>query len=159
MNEAYIILGGNLGDISVNLTTARESIEEKAGVIKNKSGLYRTAAWGKTDEPSFLNQVIQIETPLSPNSLLDILLQIELKMGRVRTIKNASRIIDIDILFYNDEIINSSNLIVPHPEIVNRRFVLVPLNEIARTLIHPVLKIAVSELLKNCKDELPVDKL
>ena len=159
MNEAYIILGGNLGDISVNLTTARESIEEKAGVIKKKSGLYHAAAWGKTDEPSFLNQVIQIETTLSPDSLLHTLLQIELKMGRVRTIKNASRIIDIDILFYDNEIVNSSNLIVPHPEIVNRRFVLVPLNEIAPTFIHPVLKIAVSELLKNCKDELPVDKL
>lgn len=159
MSKAYLILGGNMGDMFINLSNARQFIEEKAGTVVQCSSIYKTAAWGKTDEPAFLNQVLLIETALPASSLIKIILDIELKMGRQRTIKNASRIIDIDILFYNLDIIHTHNLVVPHPEIPNRRFVLTPLNEIAPNLIHPQLNLSVSELLKQCTDHLTVDKL
>lgn len=159
MNKAYLILGGNVGDMFVNLKNARQHIEQKVGNITQSSSIYRTAAWGKTDEPAFLNQVLVVKTFLSAAQLIETILGIELKMGRQRTIKNASRIIDIDILFYNFDVINSADLIVPHPQIPNRRFVLTPLNEIAPDLIHPQLNLSISALLKNCVDDLQVDKL
>ncbi len=120
--------------------------------------MYATAAWGNTHQPDFLNQVIVVETALTAQTCMKIILQIEKDMGRKRTVKNAPRIIDIDILFFDKQIIKEKNLIVPHPEIQNRRFVLIPLNELVPNFIHPVLQQNIHQLLTNCSDKLNVKK-
>jgi 2-amino-4-hydroxy-6-hydroxymethyldihydropteridine diphosphokinase len=158
MNTIYFLLGSNIGNSEQQLSLAIENLEVETGKVIHTSALYKTAAWGKTDQPDFLNQVIIIETVLSAGENLFQALAIEEKMGRIRTEKNAPRIIDIDILFFNNEIIQHHNLIVPHPEIQNRRFVLVPLNELSPNYIHPVLNKPIHQLLKECKDELNVRK-
>ena len=158
MNKTYLLLGSNMGDSHQQLKTAIKKIEDNIGTLVRHSGLYATAAWGNTHQPDFLNQVILVETTLSAAETLQHILTIEYKMGRVRTIKNAPRIIDIDILFFNKEIIKEKNLTVPHPEIKNRRFVLVPLNEIAPNLKHPLLSKNIHQLLVNCPDQLEVKK-
>ena len=158
MNRTYLLLGSNMGDSHQQLQTAIKKIEDNIGTLVRHSGLYATAAWGNTHQPDFLNQVILVETTLSAAETLQQILTIEYKMGRVRTLKNAPRIIDIDILFFNKEIINEMNLAVPHPEIQNRRFVLVPLNEIAPNLKHPLLSKSIHQLLINCPDQLEVKK-
>jgi len=159
MNKTSLLLGSNMGKSIEILSTAIEQIEEKIGSVLLGSDLYATAAWGNTSQPDFLNQVIEVATPLDAAETLEIILSIEKNMGRIRTIKNAPRIIDIDILFFNNEIINRSNLIVPHPEIQNRRFVLTPLNEIAPQMIHPVLNKTIEQLLSICPDQLAVKKI
>jgi len=158
MNRTYLLLGSNMGNSQELLTDAIYQIKKHTGKLIRSSALYSTAAWGNTDQPDFLNQVIVIETQQSAAETLQSILSIEKKMGRVRTVKNAPRIIDIDILFFNKEIIDQPDLIVPHPEIQNRRFVLIPLNEIAPGFIHPVLNKSVQHLLKQCKDPLNVKK-
>src|SRR5436190_1091081 len=131
MNKTYLLLGSNMGDSELQLLIAIKNISRQVGNIIRKSKLYSTAAWGNTDQPDFLNQVLIVETKLTALQTIDIILGIEKKMGRVRTKKNAARIIDIDILFFNKEIIEEKNLHVPHPQIENRRFVLIPLNELS----------------------------
>ncbi len=128
------------------------------GRVIRSSGLYKTAAWGKTDQPDFLNQVIIAETNLSPSLAMQVILDIEEKMGRVRTEKNAPRIIDIDILYYNKSVIAEINLVIPHPALQSRKFVLVPLNELSPNFIHPVLKKTNHQLLLKCRDKLQVKK-
>src|SRR5262249_19878513 len=155
MNTAYLITGGNVGDREKNLETAREWIETDCGRIVKASSLYETAAWGKTDQASFLNQVLEIQTSLNAMQLIRRILKVEKKMGRVRKEKYGPRIIDIDILLFNDEIITTPFLKVPHPEMQNRRFVLAPLAEVAPHVIHPVLKKPVIEMLEDCPDPLP----
>ncbi|MDP4285125.1 MAG: 2-amino-4-hydroxy-6-hydroxymethyldihydropteridine diphosphokinase [Bacteroidota bacterium] len=156
MNTIFLITGGNLGDRQKNLQTAATLINQKIGEITISSSIYETEAWGNTDQPSFYNQVHIIKSNLSAANIMNQILQIEKQMGRIRTIKNAARIIDIDILFFNTEIINKPDLIVPHIEISNRRFVLLPLNEIAPKWIHPALHKNITELLSTCKDPLKV---
>lgn len=158
MNRTYLLLGSNMGNSRKLLADAIHQIEQQMGNLIRASALYSTAAWGNTDQPDFLNQVIVIETQQSAEETLQSVLSIEKKMGRVRTVKNAPRIIDIDILFINKEIIHQPHLIVPHPEIQNRRFALIPLNEIAPGFIHPVFNQSVHQLLKLCKDPLNVKK-
>lgn len=160
MNEAYLLLGSNLGNRKTNIDKAVEKIKEQAGVIITTSSIYETEPWG-TDAPlSFYNQVIIIKTLLSAERLLDILLKIEKEIGRLRTeIKNEPRIIDLDILFYNKEIIKRQNLEIPHPRLHLRRFVLVPLYEIAPLFFHPLLAKSISELLNECGDDSWVKKL
>ena len=159
MNKIFLIVGGNLGNRKKNLQTAATFIDEQIGAIIQSSKIYETEPWGLTDQPAFYNQVHLVKSKLNAQTIIDTILKIEEKMGRVRTIKNAARIIDIDILFFNEEIINEPNLVVPHREIPNRRFVLMPLNEIAPLMIHPVLKKNISELLSTCKDQLKVAPL
>ena len=159
MNKAYLLIGGNEGDRFLHMQQARANIEHICGVIEQVSSLYLTAAWGKTDQADFLNQALLISTSLEPQELLQANLTIEEKMGRIRTVKNAPRIIDIDILFYNEEIISTATLVIPHPRIPERRFVLEPLNEIAPRLIHPVSRKPVMELLRECTDTLAVKKI
>ncbi len=159
MNSAYLLIGGNLGNRTENLAKARSFVEDKLGKIIKASSIYETAAWGITEQPEFLNQVLLIQTKLAAEKMMEVILTIENKMGRIRSQKNASRIIDIDILFFNDEIINQSNLSIPHPQIQNRRFVLVPLNEIASGLIHPVIKQSIKNLLSTTNDKLEVKPL
>lgn len=152
----YLLLGTNEGDRLQNLATATAWITEKIGNVLRSSGIYQTEAWGKTDQPVFYNQVIEIQTDLPATVLLSSILSIENQMGRVRKEKWGARIIDIDILFYHDLVVNDASLTIPHPGIPERRFCLVPLNEIAPELIHPVLKINVSSLLESCGDTLEV---
>ncbi|MEO9145453.1 MAG: 2-amino-4-hydroxy-6-hydroxymethyldihydropteridine diphosphokinase [Ginsengibacter sp.] len=156
MNTLFLITGGNIGNRKKNLQTAAILIEKQIGKIIHSSKIYETDAWGITDQASFYNQVHIVNSKLSAEEVIHIILKIEEKMGRIRTIKNAARIIDIDILFFNSEIINEPNLIIPHPEIVNRRFVLMPLNELAPQMIHPAYGKSIKELLSTCKDPLKV---
>lgn len=150
--EIYILLGTNLGDRQANLSTAKTQILQKIGPILTESKIYETAAWGLTDQPNFLNQVIEIETKLSPSVLLKTILAIEKKMGRIRTQKWGERLIDIDILYFGKEVINQENLKIPHPYLQERRFTLVPLVEVAPDFEHPVLLKSNNELLEICTD-------
>lgn len=154
MNTVYLITGGNIGNRKNNLLVAGELIEDRIGTIIKSSKIYETEAWGNTNQPSFYNQVHIVESQFSAEEIMKKLLAIEEQMGRVRTIKNAARIIDIDILFFNDEIINSTSLIIPHIEISNRRFVLMPLFELSPDFIHPLLNKSIKDLLSACKDKL-----
>lgn len=155
----FLLLGTNIGDRNKNLASALNAIDPAVGMIKKRSSVYETAAWGKTDQPPFYNQVIEIETSLSSHEVLEELLTIEQKMGRERKEKWGERIIDIDILFFGNEIIETSELIIPQSQLANRRFTLVPLNEIAPDLIHPKLQKKIHELLAACPDRLEVVKI
>jgi len=159
MNKAYLLIGGNMGDRNKNLNEAIDFIARECGSVIKSSSIYETAAWGKTDQPDFLNQCLLIQTSLSAPDLMKQLLKIEEKMGRKRKEKNDPRIIDIDILFFNDEVLQTEFLTLPHPQVQNRRFALVPLKEIAPNLVHPVFKKSMSKLLDECPDKLEVKKL
>ena len=156
MNQLFLITGGNIGDRKKNLENAAKLIRERIGAIKKRSKIYETEAWGVRDQPAFYNQVYLVETSLSPEKVLKSILKIEEEMGRKRTTKNAARIIDIDILFFNDQVVHEQNLVIPHPRMADRRFVLLPLNEIAPQMIHPVLKKTMAELLSLTADQLKV---
>ena len=158
MNKTYLLLGSNIGNNSLQLSVAIKNIEKRIGAITRNSRLYSTSAWGDTRQPDFLNQVLVVETALTPIETMQTILDIEKEMGRVRTLKNAPRIIDIDILFFNKMILDTLMLTLPHPEIQNRRFVLIPLNELAPNFHHPVLGLSVHQLLKICPDRLTVKK-
>jgi len=159
MNISFLLIGGNDGDRKANLAKALGNVEESGCRILRRSSLYETAPWGKANQNDFLNQAVEIQTSLDAPSLMDELLKIEEKMGRKRLEKYGSRIIDIDILFFNDAIIDSPRLIIPHPEIQNRRFVLAPMEEIAPDLVHPVLRKSIRDLLAICPDKLEVKKI
>ncbi len=152
-------MGGNTGDVPQQFLVATTAIEESAGKITAQSSLYQTAAWGKEDQPAFLNQALLIVTALTPYKLLLALHRIEKKIGRIRQEKYGPRPIDIDILLYNDSIICTRSLIIPHVQLPNRRFALTPLAEIAPDLLHPQLSTSISTLLRECGDPLPVIKL
>ncbi|MGB4843263.1 MAG: 2-amino-4-hydroxy-6-hydroxymethyldihydropteridine diphosphokinase [Ferruginibacter sp.] len=158
MNKLYLLLGSNMGNSKSQLTKAILNIEKLIGCLTRQSSIYCTAAWGNLKQPDFLNQVIIVETTLSAQQTMQTILFIEKKMGRIRTGKNAPRIIDIDILFFNKEIIELPQLSVPHPQIQNRRFVLIPLNQLSPNLKHPVLKKTIHQLLIHCPDRLNVKK-
>jgi 2-amino-4-hydroxy-6-hydroxymethyldihydropteridine diphosphokinase len=158
MNKTYLLLGSNMGNPKILLAEAVKRIGKQIGRVTRKSGLYSTAAWGNTEQPDFLNQVIIVETRLTAQQTIQTILSIEKEMGRIRTVKNAPRMIDIDILLYNKDIIDQKHLVVPHPQIQNRRFVLVPLNELSPNLKHPVFQQSIHYLLQNCQDNLNVKK-
>ena len=159
MNKTYLLTGGNEGDRILHMQQARTNIELICGRILQISSLYETAPWGKTDQADFLNQVLLVETLRNPRSLLEAILSIEEKLGRRRTIKNAPRTIDIDILFYNRQVLDEPGLCIPHPRIAERRFVLEPMNEISPGFLHPVLRKTIHRLLLECTDELAVKKI
>ncbi|MBA4197478.1 MAG: 2-amino-4-hydroxy-6-hydroxymethyldihydropteridine diphosphokinase [Chitinophaga sp.] len=159
MQTAYLLIGGNLGNIQQNLHTAIDFINKECGTIVKQSSIYKTAAWGLTEQPDFLNQVLVLQTDLVPEKLMHQLLLIEEKMGRLRTIKLGPRIIDIDILLIDDLVLTSDLLTVPHPALPQRRFALAPLNEVAAHVIHPVKKKTIHTLLLNCTDSLDVQKI
>ena len=159
MVDVFLLLGSNLGDRSVLLKQAIECIEEEIAPVIKQSAVYETQSWGKEDSPDYLNQVILIQTELSAQIILKKILNIEWKIGRVREEKWGPRLIDIDILFYGDALINEPELQVPHPELHKRRFTLEPLAEIAPKLIHPILTKNILQLKNELKDNLIVKKL
>jgi 2-amino-4-hydroxy-6-hydroxymethyldihydropteridine diphosphokinase len=154
MIKVFLSLGTNLGNKQANLSTAISEIEKNIGQITLYSRIYETAAWGFECENNFFNQVILVITDMEPSLLINSCLAIEKKMGRERNKGEnyESRKIDIDILFYGELIVAEDNLIVPHPYLHDRRFILEPLNEIAPDLIHPILGKSISKLLEECTD-------
>lgn len=156
---AYFLLGSNLGDRNLNLATAINKIVEQIGAVYSKSSVYETAAWGKTDQPAFFNQAVAVKSKQPALTLLRKILDIELQMGRVREEKWGQRLIDIDLIFLGNQILDSEELQLPHPEMHKRKFVLMPLNEIAENFIHPVLKTEISEILFTLNDDLSVNKI
>lgn len=144
--QVYIALGTNIGDREGNLKTAKDALLPKVTVLR-ESSIYVTPPWGYADQPDFLNQVIEVSTHLEPLPLLRFLKDIENRMGRKKLIRNGPRLIDLDILFYGDRVVDIDDLQIPHPRMEGRAFVLVPLHEIAPDLVHPVLEISISEML------------
>jgi 2-amino-4-hydroxy-6-hydroxymethyldihydropteridine diphosphokinase len=157
-NLAYLLTGGNIGNRSASLAEAMTAVSKTCGRILRSSPVYETEAWGMKNQQAFLNQAICIETKLSPVELLAAVLAIEQEMGRVRKEKNGPRVIDIDILFYNDLVIHSPGLTIPHPFLQDRRFALQCIADIAPGLVHPVLKKIIAELLTICPDNSEVNK-
>ncbi|MFN5345885.1 MAG: 2-amino-4-hydroxy-6-hydroxymethyldihydropteridine diphosphokinase [Bacteroidota bacterium] len=158
MNLATLLLGCNIGSCESTFIETLSSFEKKCGKIILQSSLYRTEPWGFSDQSDFLNQVVIIETFLTPLELLNETREIESELGRSRMIINGPRIIDIDILFYNDLEVITNDLIIPHPRLHLRKFTLIPLNEITPDYTHPSLKKTIAELLVECDDELNVFK-
>jgi len=160
MSRLFLLLGGNIGNKSAIFKEAKNKLQEKLGKIVKKSSIYETEPWGFKAKDNFWNQSLIIETLLSPKEVLKITKETETELGRIRGEKRyTSRTIDIDILFYGNLIINEPNLEIPHPRMINRRFVLVPLSEITSDMIHPVFKKTIKELLEECTDTLEVNKI
>ncbi|MBZ4644925.1 MAG: 2-amino-4-hydroxy-6-hydroxymethyldihydropteridine diphosphokinase [Petroclostridium sp.] len=152
--KAYLGIGSNIGDRQSNLDAAVGMLRHTRGIeIRNVSSFYNTAPVGYTAQPDFLNGVVEIETILTPHELLKICQTIEDKLKRVRTIRWGPRTIDIDILLYDELIIQDENLIIPHPHMHQREFVLQPLNDIAPEVIHPVFKMTVCKLYERLKSK------
>jgi len=156
---AYISLGGNIGNTLEIFQNALLAIEKKLGKIIQKSSIYQTAAWGKEDQNDFLNQVILIETSFDAKKLLDSLLTIELLFERKRIERWGPRTLDLDLLSFDNQIVQAVSLTLPHPRIQERKFILVPLAELNPNWVHPMLRKSVSELLDNCADQLKVKGL
>ncbi len=149
MPTAYIGIGSNLGNREQNCLDAVKLLSNEKVIIRKRSSMHETEPWGIKDQPRFMNMVIEVETGLEPGKLLKILKNIETKMGRTSTYRWGPRIIDLDLLFYNDLVIDAPDLQVPHPLMHEREFVLRPLAEIAPDKAHPVLKKTIKELLQN----------
>jgi 2-amino-4-hydroxy-6-hydroxymethyldihydropteridine diphosphokinase len=159
MAEVFILLGGNVGDKCKIFTKTREMINDRIGNLTKSSSIYVTEPWG-FDSELFWNQSLVVETRLLPLEILDVAQSIEKAMGRIKTSKYYEpRTMDIDLLFYDDLLFDTPQLTLPHPKIAERRFVLVPLNEIAPYKRHPVTGLTISELLISCTDLLKVEKL
>lgn len=162
MCKVYLGLGSNQGDRFNYIQQATQAIEQEIGSVEKTSSYYETEPWGFNDDVRFINQVIKIDTRLSAENVLKHILLIEKQLGRDRIQndqKYSSRVIDIDILFYDNQHITLSNLEIPHPHIQYRAFVLKPLNEIAPEFVHPILNTSIQTLLKNCTDNLQVRKM
>jgi len=160
VNTVYISLGSNVGNREETLLKSIALLNEKAENVIAVSSLYETEPWKMNDVNGFINQVVELRTELSAEELMDTLLLIEQSLGRTRNSeKYESRTIDLDILFYNNDIISTEKVKVPHPLLHERRFVLEPLAEIAPAFIHPKLKKSISQLLLECKDSYTVARM
>ena len=160
VNSVFVLLGGNIESRIDYISKAKHELQSRLGNILLESSIYETEAWGFNTDIKFLNVVLKMETKLNAESFLEKALEIELELGRQRgEVGNySSRTIDIDILYFNSEIIRSENLVVPHPRIHLRRFTLVPLVEIEAGFVHPIFKKTNRELLSLCEDEIQVNK-
>jgi len=154
MHIAYTGIGSNLGNREENCAIAIKLLEMEGITVSRRSSMIETNPWGVEDQPKFINMVIEIETALQPHDLLALLKKIEGKVGRKATSRWGPRVIDLDILFYNDTVLETGELIIPHPEIEKREFVLKPLTEIAPDKIHPVLKKSIREMLRDLSESI-----
>lgn len=154
--KVILLFGGNEGHTAKIFAEAETKIQSGIGRVIKKSQYYQTGAWGPVPQQDYLNCALVIETIFTPLSVLHKILDIELQMGRQRTVKYGPRTIDIDMLFYGHAVMNHPQLILPHPHIAERRFVLVPCNEIMPGFTHPVYRKTITTLLNNCKDTLAV---
>lgn len=160
VKKAYLLLGSNLGDRQLYLQEATELIAQQVGEVIGLSAIYETEAWGKTDQPGFLNLALVVATALSPIALLHQVLEIEKALGRVRHEKWGARLIDIDIIFYENEVVDvTGELQIPHPQMQYRKFVTEPLAEIAPHFVHPVLQKTLKEILDELEDSLSVKRI
>lgn len=160
MAKLFLLLGGNLGNKEQIFSDARTRLQEELGPIQELSSVYETEPWGFESEDLFWNQVVVIETQLDPVAVLKCTKAIELELGRIRkAARYTSRLIDIDLLFYDDLVFHEPNLELPHPRMIDRRFVLEPLTEVAADFVHPVFKQRIIDLLEDCSDELEVKRL
>jgi 2-amino-4-hydroxy-6-hydroxymethyldihydropteridine diphosphokinase len=157
--EVFLGLGSNQGNKIEYLTKSCGLVSEHIGTVIGLSSLYTTKAWGKTDQEDFVNQVIRVWTELEPKQLLNEITAIESRLGRKRTEKWGPRTIDIDILYYGNLIMDNEEIQIPHPELTERRFVLVPLVELAPDFLHPIFRLSNKELLAFCEDKLEVNKI
>lgn len=151
MNGIFLLLGTNLGEREVALHTASAQIAIHAEIIR-KSSIYESPSWGMPGQPDYLNQVLEIACKTSPTMLMQHLLEIETNMGRVRSVPNAPRLIDIDILYFRDFIVNTPSLSLPHPRLHLRKFTLLPMVELEAGFIHPVFQKNQQQLLDICPD-------
>jgi 2-amino-4-hydroxy-6-hydroxymethyldihydropteridine diphosphokinase len=151
MHIAYLSAGSNLGDRRHNLKSALKRMDG-AGTVRATSSLFETEPVGLRDQPWFLNLAFELATGLPAEGLLRFCQTTEVRLGRIRTFRNAPRTVDLDLLFFDDDVINEPDLTVPHPRMGQRRFVLVPLAEIAPGLRHPVSKLTIREMLQRCED-------
>ena len=156
MKEVYLLIGGNIGDRFYFLGEASRLISQQCGPIARSSAIYETAAWGKEDQPAFLNQVLIIHTAMGPVTLMAAILEIEQQMGRSRRERNGERNIDIDILYYENDVVEQPDLTIPHPRIYMRKFALIPLAELSPAKIDPMHNKSIQELLQTCPDSLEV---
>ncbi len=152
------MLGGNEVNTQKLFGDALALIQKEIGAVVKVSGIYITTAWGPIPQPDFLNRAVLVNSIQPPVILLKKLLSIETRLGRKRILKFGPRSIDIDMLFYGQLVIRNKDLVLPHPQIQNRRFVLLPCNEIVPKYRHPVLGMTIHELLQDCKDQLEVNK-
>ncbi len=159
MHNVYLLTGSNVGDSLALLNTAIKHINTQVGNVTLQSSIYKTAPWGNVNQQHFYNQVLLVQTTLSAHQVLQTILQIELDMGRVRELKWAPRTIDIDILFYDNLVMDEDDLTVPHPLLHLRKFTLQPMAELAANLVHPKLHATISQLLVSCPDTCLVEKL
>ena len=157
MNQVFLQLGSNLGNREQLLFDATTIIANKIGAVVLKSKVYESTPWRTEGQVNYLNQIVKIETKFTPEATLQFALDIEEELGRVRVEKWGERLIDIDIIFFNDEIIETSDLCIPHKHMHERNFVLEPLNEIAPEYIHPKYKKTIAELLDQSKDDEKVE--
>lgn len=151
-----LLMGSNLGDRLSHMENAMRRLSDVVGEVQCHSATYETAAWGKTDQPVFLNRAVMIKTRLTPAQVLLSILKIEKEMGRLREVKWGERTIDIDILLYENHVVNEPDLVIPHPEMHKRRFALVPMHEITPDALHPTFGKTIAMLLAECPDNLAV---
>lgn len=159
MGKCHLHLGSNRGDRIAQIGIALQLIETEIGPIWSSSAMYETAAWGKTDQEDFVNIAIEVEHYLSPNDLLAAVNRIEDKMGRVRTEHWGPRVIDIDIIFIEDMVIDTKSLTVPHSLMHKRNFVLYPMKDLAEGFVHPKLGLTIRQLWEDCEDETEVRRI
>ncbi|HEX7367804.1 MAG TPA: 2-amino-4-hydroxy-6-hydroxymethyldihydropteridine diphosphokinase [Pelobium sp.] len=156
MNQVFLALGGNLGNRVKNIEKALALIEQSVGSLTKVSSMYETAPWGKSEQANFLNMVVRVSTSFSAIEVLNKIQKIETDLGRIRKETWGARTMDLDILFFNDEVIESERLIIPHALMHERKFVLIPMEEIAPGFVHPIFNKTIKQLLLMCKDNLNV---
>lgn len=160
MHQVFLGIGGNIGNKPENFSKVQNLIEREIGLISKQSSVYESPPWGFHAEDNFWNQVLMVETELSPGEILSEITKIESSFNRKRRSGGyTSREMDVDIIYYDDIFVETGDLIVPHPRLQQRRFVLVPLAEIAPDFKHPLLRITSKKLLENCKDESVIKKV